>query len=383
MRIVANKHTPFIELAFSGAGSLTTLGTLEITHEAVRDADALIVRSETLVNKELLEGSSVRYVGTVTIGTDHVDKEYLAAHDITFASAPGSNSNSVAEYIASALLTLARRHNFSLRGKTLGVIGVGNVGSKVVRVGRALGMAVVENDPPLQRETGDSRFRSFDEVLRCDIVTVHVPMQKQGADATYHLLNTATISKMHPGAFLINSSRGAVVKGDDLLRALQSKVIAGAVLDVWEKEPAVNHDLVHAVDIATPHIAGYSLDGKVNAVKMIHESLCSYFSLDLPWEVENAMPPAEIPAMHLEDIMQSEQELLTKAVCSCYDILRDDHDMRAIIRMTPDAAAKYFMSLRSGYRIRREFRCTLLHLPERQRKSDAALRALGFGTAIS
>ena len=256
MHIVANKHTPYIEQAFANAGSLTLLGTLDIRKESVRDADALIVRSETRVNRELLEGSAVRYVGTVTIGTDHIDKEYLAQKGIAFASAPGSNSNSVAEYIASALLTLARRHHFSLQGKTLGVVGVGNVGSKVVRVARALGMEVVENDPPLQRETGDARFRPLSDVLDCDFVTLHVPMQKEGLDATYHLFDDALMSKMKPASFLLNSSRGAVVRGDALLSALKQKNLAGAVLDVWEKEPAINVELLRAVDIGTPHIAG-------------------------------------------------------------------------------------------------------------------------------
>ena len=380
MHIVANKHTPYIEQAFANAGSLTLLGTLDIRKESVRDADALIVRSETRVNRELLEGSAVRYVGTVTIGTDHIDKEYLAQKGIAFASAPGSNSNSVAEYIASALLTLARRHHFSLQGKTLGVVGVGNVGSKVVRVARALGMDVVENDPPLQRETGDARFRPLSDILDCDFVTLHVPMQKEGLDATYHLFDDALMSKMKPASFLLNSSRGAVVRGDALLSALKQKNLAGAVLDVWEKEPAINMELLHAVDIGTPHIAGYSLDGKVNAVRMIHASLSVFFSLPLSWDIDRLLPPADVPIIHSEE-NESPDRLVARAVRSCYDIELDDRNLRATESTAPDERGHAFMKLRAEYRIRREFHQTMVYLRPETESAAGILRQLGFSVS--
>ena len=377
MRIVANTHTPFIEQAFANAGSLTLLGTLDIRKESVRDADALIVRSETRVNRELLEGSAVRYVGTVTIGTDHIDKEYLAQKGIAFASAPGSNSNSVAEYIASALLTLARRHHFSLKGKTLGVVGVGNVGSNVVRVAHALGMDVVENDPPLKRETGDVRFRPLSDILDCDFITLHVPLQKQGPDATYHLFDEARISKMKPESFLLNSSRGAVVCGDALMKALKQKNLAGAMLDVWEKEPAINMALLRAVDLGTPHIAGYSLDGKVNAVRMIHASLSSFFSLPLTWDIDRLLPPADVPIIHAEK-NETPDRLVARAVRSCYDIELDDRNLRATENTAPDERGHAFMKLRAEYRIRREFSQTMVYLRPETESAAGILRQLGF-----
>jgi erythronate-4-phosphate dehydrogenase len=377
VHIVANKYTPFIEQAFANAGSLTLLGTLDIRKESVRDADALIVRSETRVNRDLLEGSAVRYVGTVTIGTDHVDKEYLAQKEIAFASAPGSNSNSVAEYIASALLTLARRHHFSLKGKTLGVVGVGNVGSKVVRVAHALGMDVVENDPPLQRETGDARFRPLSDILDCDFVTLHVPLQKQGPDVTYHLFDDARMSKMKPASFLLNSSRGAVVCGDALMKALKQKNLAGAVLDVWEKEPAINMELLRSVDIGTPHIAGYSLDGKVNAVRMIHASLSVFFSLPLTWDIDRLLPPADVPIIHAEE-NESLDSLVARAVRSCYDIELDDRNLRATESTAPDERGYAFMKLRAEYRIRREFPQTTVYLRPETESAAGILRQLGF-----
>lgn len=377
MHIVANKNTPFIEQAFSKAGSLTTLGTLEIRKETLRDADALIVRSETRVNKDLLEGSAVRFVGTVTIGTDHIDKEYLAQKGIAFASAPGSNSNSVAEYIASALLTLARRHRFSLRGKTLGVVGVGNVGSKVVRVARALGMEVVENDPPLHRATGDARFRPLTDILNCDFVTIHVPLQKRGPDVTYHFFDDVLLSKMKQTSFLLNTSRGAVVSGEALLAALTGKKLAGAVLDVWEKEPAINMDLLHAVDIGTPHIAGYSLDGKVNAVRMIHASLSEFFSLSLSWDIDDLLPPSDVPLIQAQE-GESVDSLIAHAVGSCYDVEFDERNLRATEDAAPDERGHAFMKLRAEYRIRREFSQTTVKLRPQTESAAGILRKLGF-----
>ncbi|MBI4419049.1 MAG: 4-phosphoerythronate dehydrogenase, partial [Ignavibacteriales bacterium] len=209
--IVISKNSPGASDAFSTLGSVRELDSSEITAETVRDADTLIVRSETRVDRPLLENSAVRFVGTLTIGTDHVDLKYLKSRNIGFASAPGSNANSVAEYVVAALLTWADKDGIQLREKSIGIVGVGNVGRIVAKYAAVLGMRVILNDPPLARVTGDPRYRPLDELMEADIVTVHVPLTRSGQDATVHLFGTDRIRAMKRGSVLINTSRGAVV----------------------------------------------------------------------------------------------------------------------------------------------------------------------------
>ncbi len=249
LHIVVNKHTPYAVEAFEHIGKVTALDTNEITKDTVKDADILIVRSETKVDHTLLDGSRVKFVGTVTIGTDHVDQEYLAKSGITFVSAAGSNSNSVSEYITAVLLELAQNKGFSLKGKSIGIVGVGNVGSKVWRKVEALGMQVFLNDPPLQRQGSSYPLQSIEKLMEADIVTLHIPLTRSGPDATFHLFDENRIRKMKQGAILINSSRGGVVETDALKRALSDGHISAAVLDVWEKEPNIDTSLLELVSI--------------------------------------------------------------------------------------------------------------------------------------
>ncbi|MCK4325827.1 4-phosphoerythronate dehydrogenase, partial [bacterium] len=211
MKIVADKNIPFVEEAFGKLGEVATLPGRQINSSAVKEADVLLVRTVTRVDERLLKGSRVRFVATATIGLDHVDLDYLKKKGIGFASATGCNANSVAEYIVAALLIFAQRYEFSLSGKTIGVVGVGNVGSRVVEKAGILGMNVLQNDPPLARKTGESRFRPLEELLqKSDILTLHVPLSHEGEDATYHMANEALFEKMKKGGFFINTSRGAV-----------------------------------------------------------------------------------------------------------------------------------------------------------------------------
>ena len=265
MNIVADENIPYVAEAFRKLGDVFTYPGRRIDSRAVKDAGILLVRSITKVDEHLLHGSGVRLVATATIGYDHIDLDYLRSEGIELASAAGCNASSVAEYVVAALLILARRHKFSLSGKTIGVVGVGNVGSRVVEKARILGMDVLQNDPPLERKTGKACFRILDELLaRSDILTLHVPLTREGQDATYHMADEALFRKMKNGSFLINTSRGAVVDNTHLVTALKQKRLEGAVLDVWEREPEINEGLLRAVDIGTSHIAGYSLDGKTN-----------------------------------------------------------------------------------------------------------------------
>jgi erythronate-4-phosphate dehydrogenase len=378
MRIVIDRNIPFGEPVFSTLGDVTALRTGDIQAAAVRNADILIIRSETKVNAALLDGSPVRFVGTATIGTDHVDTEYLAAHGIGFTSAPGCNANSVAEYITAALLTISHQLNLGLAGKTLGIVGVGNIGSKVVRVAQALGMKVLQNDPPLARQTGDARFVPLDALMEADIITLHVPLSRTGPDPTYHFFDATRIGAMQPGSILINASRGAVVETAAIRNALARKHLAGAVLDVWEKEPAINAELLSLVNIGTAHVAGYSLDGKVTAVRMVYQALCRHLDVLPTWTGWDTLPPPGSPRVSLPVQAGGPEEILRKTVAHCYDIELDDRLLREMLAQPEDRRADYFMKLRTGYRMRREFSATTIQIPPEQQQISGTLKALGF-----
>ncbi len=378
MHILIDKNIPYGESVFSTLGQVTALETGEILTAAVRRADLLVIRSETRVNAALLDGSPVRFVGTATIGTDHVDTEYLAARGIGFASAPGCNANSVAEYITAALLTLSQRLGFGLEGKSLGIVGVGNIGSKVVRVGQALGMRVMQNDPPLARQTGDARFLPLDALMEADIITLHVPLSRIGSDATYHFFDADRIGAMKPGSILINASRGAVVDTAAIRNALIEKHLASAVLDVWEKEPSINVELLSLVTLGTAHVAGYSLDGKVNAVRMIYHALCRHLEVQPTWAGWDRLPEPAASRISLPEQGGRREEILRRTVAQCYDIELDDRLLREMLAVPDDRRASYFMRLRTGYRMRREFFATMVKVPPTQREIGNVLRALGF-----
>lgn len=378
LTIVVNKNTPLVVEAFSGIGNVIALDTTEVTRERVRDADILIVRSETRVDHNLLDGSKVRFVGTVTIGTDHVDLEYLAARGIRFANAPGSNANSVAEYIVAALLTWSERKGEGLRGKTIGVVGVGNVGRKVVRAARILGMNVLCNDPPLARLTGDPAFLSLDGLMEADIITLHVPLSRSGPDPTYHLFDERRINRMKRGSVLINTSRGGVVATDALHAALSSGRISTAILDVWEGEPEIDIGLLSRVAIGTAHIAGYSLDGKLNALRMVYEEVCRYLAIPPRWDGSFGDTPEPHPAITVPEHVTDPENVLRSAVSRTYDIELDDYLLRRIALVPQDERAQYFMRLRADYRIRREFFHRVVELGRHHTAAKQLLEGMGF-----
>jgi erythronate-4-phosphate dehydrogenase len=355
MKIVADENIPYVAEAFRKLGDVFTYPGRRIDSRAVRDAGILLVRSITKVDEHLLRGSGVRFVGTATIGYDHIDLDYLRNEGIEFASAAGCNANSVAEYVVAALLVLAHRHKFSLSGKTIGVVGVGNVGSRVVEKARILGMHVLQNDPPLARKPSKACFRTLDELLpHSDILTLHVPLTREGQDATYHMADDALFRKMKNGSFLINTSRGAVVDNTRLVTTLKQGKPRGAVLDVWEGEPEIKEDLLRTVDIGTPHIAGYSLDGKTNATVFIYKAACRLLNLPCEWELPR-LPSPPHPKIELEGVERNDEEILSEIVRRAYDIERDDEALREILNIPSTERKRFFDKLRSGYPLRREF----------------------------
>jgi erythronate-4-phosphate dehydrogenase len=371
MKIVADPNIPCLRDAFGPLGELSLVPGRQMTAPAVRDADMLLVRSVTPVNAALLDGSRVRFVATATIGFDHVDTAYLAARGIGFATAAGSNANSVAEYITAALLELAHRKKFRLRDKTIGVVGVGNVGRNVVRNAAALGMTVLPNDPPRQRAEQLSHFVPLDRVVaEADIITLHVPLTKTGPDATRHLLDPTRLTRK---PVLINSSRGAVLDN----KALLTSQLAGLVLDVWEGEPNLLPGLMEKTDIATPHIAGYSFDGKVNGTRMIYEAArkCSVnvpsCSVNVPsWQPE--LPPPPVPRIETGVAPgEDDEDVLRRVIRQVYDINTDDVALRKV-------GSAGFDKLRADYPVRREFFNTALVLRGASEGLRAKFAALGF-----
>jgi erythronate-4-phosphate dehydrogenase len=385
VKVIVDKNNPLVAETFRSFGDVVPLETKDITRDSVHDADILIVRSETKVTKELLEGSAVKFVGTATIGTDHVDVEYLRIRKIGFTSAPGSNANSVAEYITAALLLLARRKRFFLRGKSIGVVGVGNVGSKVARNAKALGMTVLKNDPPLARASGDTSFLSLDELMEADIITLHVPLTKTGAEPTYHLFDAARINKMKKGAILINTARGSVIDGKALLNAISDGHLGGAVLDVWEGEPAIDTSLLEKVDIGTPHIAGYSFDGKLDAVRQTYCAACKFFGRKEDWALEKMIPKPSVERIVVPDEKvenESNEDMLYKIVRQCYDIESDDRSLRDISKVSGEEQRFYFRRLRAEYRVRREFSNTTVELPTPMSSLKNVLTSIGFRVEV-
>ena len=376
MVIVADAKNSMVNAAFARLGELRVLPTPEIRAENLRDADAVVVRSETPVNESLLEGTCVRFVGTATIGTDHVDLDYLQQRGIAFAHAPGSNANSVAEYLVAGLLVLSDRLKRPLEEMSIAVIGVGNVGSRVERMARALGMRVLLNDPPLARATGDQRYRPLEEVIGADIVTLHVPLTRRGQDATYHLFDASQLARMKPGAILVNTSRGAVAETAALGEAIRSGVLGGAILDVWEQEPSIDWTLFARATIGTPHIAGYSLDGKVRAAQMLFDSMRDHFGISAAWPAERGLPPPRHPSIALAQ--GAPQELVHAAVRQCYDILRDHRALEAVSRQGPEGRPDGFRKLRANYPDRREFFNSTVHLAGGAEILAERLSALGF-----
>jgi erythronate-4-phosphate dehydrogenase len=380
-RIVADKNIPQVKEMYSSLGELTILDGHSIDAAAVRDADILLVRSVTVVDHKLLEGSRVRFVGTATIGTDHIDLNYLKKQEIGFASAPGSNAQSVAEYVLAGLLVLGERLGFSLKEKTLGVVGVGNVGRKVVRLAKAMGMTVLLNDPPLEREATDPAAQIFvplDRLLEADITTLHVPLTLNGIDATVHLFDEFRISRMKKGSILVNSSRGKVVETQDLRKALESKHLSAAILDVWEHEPAIDVEVLHRVMIGTPHIAGYSFDGKINGAGMIYHAVCRYFNFSPVWDRDEILREPTPGRIVLDSVDGSVDKIVRGVIRKCYDIEQDDARLREMLPLSETDRKNHFKKLRAEYPKRREFAATTIVVPRQQQRFIDLFSALGF-----
>lgn len=338
MKIIIDNKIPFIKEAIQRiADEVVYVPGKDFTPELVRDADALIVRTRTHCNRNLLEGSRVKFIATATIGFDHIDTEYCKQAGIEWTNAPGCNSASVAQYIQSSLLVWKSCRNKKLNELTIGIIGVGNVGSKVAKVARDFGMRVLLNDLPREEKEGTELFASLNKIAEeCDIITFHVPLYKEGKYKTFHLADEVFFRSLKRSPIIINTSRGEVIETAALLKALENGLISDAVIDVWENEPDINLSLLYKVFIGTPHIAGYSADGKANATRMSLDSLYRHFGIQADYHI--APPEPENPI-----IIASTP---TEAYLKMYDPRKDCEALRA--------HPELFEKLRGDYPLRRE-----------------------------
>ena len=358
MKIVADNKIPFLKGVFEPYAQVVYLPGKSIDHEAVKDADALITRTRTRCDRALLENSSVKHIATATIGFDHIIVPEVEALGISWNNAPGCNANSVGQYITSSLLSLGTE----LEGKTLGVVGVGHVGSIVARYAASLGMRVLRNDPP-REEAGEKGFVSLDELLeQSDMVTLHVPLEYEGKYPTFHMADEKFFSKMRKGAIFFNASRGEAMDSEAVKKALKSGQIAKCIIDVWENEPAIDRELMEMSFISTMHIAGYSTDGKANGTAASVQAVARCLNIPelFEWTPETIPEPLEAKEIPFAGVKET--------VLHTYDPARDSD----ALKKDPDK----FEELRGSYPIRREFQAfTVTGVPEEKK---ALLKSLGF-----
>lgn len=347
IKLVVDDKIPYLKGVLEPIANVVFLPGSKITRDDLMDADALFTRTRTKCNAALLECTNVKFIATATIGYDHIDTNFCDSKGIKWTNAPGCNSSSVQQYIASALLFLCKKHNFKLEHRSLGVVGVGNVGKKVVKLAEAMGLKVLLNDPPRARMEGSCGFVISDTIIKeCDIITFHVPLNKEGDDMTKYLADGHFFTMLRPDTIIINTSRGPVVNNDVLKLALKEKRIAGAILDVWEHEPDIDIELMNLLDIATPHIAGYSYDGKANGTAMSVQALSKFFNLGLDnWYPSGIEKPQNL-LLNIDCKGKLKEEVLYEIFSSSYNIEADDKRLRASVAN--------FEKQRGDYPLRRE-----------------------------
>lgn len=378
MEIWVDENIPMGKEAFAAHGETVSFSGRGLSRSDIAGADALIVRSVTKVNAALLEGTPVRFVGTATIGTDHIDQEYLRSRGIGFSSSPGCNANSVGEYFTAAMTWLETRKGFPLGGKTLGIIGHGHVGRQVERKAKALGMRVLKSDPPLLDAAGGDPslgYLGLDKLLeQSDVVTLHVPLTVGGPHPTLRLANGAFFAKTSRPIVLINTCRGEVIDDAALTAALDAGRIRHLVLDVFSGEPRVDQVLAARADLVSPHIAGYSLQGKLNGTTQVAAAFRRHFGFGTQW-FPIFPSPARPEIAYRESL--SDNAFLQHCVATAYDLAADDKRLRDSF-LEADAA-KAFDRLRRDYPIRHEFPSyTISRLPDSKRELGFRLRDLGF-----
>ncbi len=371
MKIIIDNKIPYIKGALEPFAEVVYLPGSETTAEVVKDADAIITRTRTKCNKDILEDSSVKFIATATIGFDHIDTEYCKHAGIEWTNAPGCNAESVNQYITSALFSWSMKNRTDLKGKTIGIVGVGEVGSRVAKTCEILGMKVLLNDPPRERVESSEKFVSLKTIQEeANIITFHVPLNMKGEDATYHLVNDSFIRGLSKKPVLINSCRGEVFDTKAVYNSKQTNSISGLIIDCWENEPEINLNLLEQVNYGTPHIAGYSKDGKANGTKMSVQAVSRFFNLSIddwkPAQIE--LPKNTI--IEIDGNQRREYSILAEAVLSTYDIENDNDELKN--------SPGLFEKLRGDYPVRREFDSFRIKAKNIEEETIEKLKLLGF-----
>ncbi|MEI6896932.1 MAG: 4-phosphoerythronate dehydrogenase [Psychromonas sp.] len=373
MNIYIDENIPYAKQFFSDFGKLHFFSGRRVSAEQLRNADVLLVRSITQVDASLLKfNKSLQFVGTATIGTDHIDQQYLQSRDISFHSAPGCNKISVAEYILSSLLVIAEKQQIQLSKKTVAIVGAGNTGSAVYQRLSAIGMHCKLYDPPLQLSADKRKFCNFNEVLKADIISLHVPKVISGEYPTVHMFNDEVLNKLNKTQILLNASRGEVIDNQALLTMAEAGLNPTLVLDVWENEPSIEKALLPFVEIATPHIAGYSLDGKARGTEMLYQALCKKLDQKIVHKVADFVAQATISSVAIKQNIS--QALLKRLMHLVFDVRRDDALFRQMIDQHDG-----FDIMRKTYNDRRELSTLSVSAPASQKQ---LLQSLGFKVPI-
>ncbi len=354
MKIVVDENMPLSDAFFNGFGSVVHKAGRLITRDDLLDADALFVRSITKVNQRLLEGTRVGFVGTATIGVDHIDRHYLKEQGIAYASAPGCNASAVVNYVLTCLLELEASRGIDIDAMQVGIVGLGNVGKRLKAALELWGLTVVAYDPLLESRGVDGLV-SIEEVLQSDVLSLHVPMVKGGAYPTHYLMDYQRLKNLKQNALLINTSRGSVIDNRALRNVLVDRSDLSVVLDVWENEPMLDRELASVVDIATPHIAGYSYDGKVKGTEMVYQAFCRHLgqnaSITLDDVIDHALDVALDPV-----VLGNEGKVTALSmVGAVYSVMVDDIGLRSTLKQPRELRTAAFDQLRKHYRLRREF----------------------------
>jgi len=348
--ILADENIPYVKQAFASLGEVETLPGRLISRADLFDKEILLVRSITKVNAELLQGTAVKFVATATSGINHIDLKYLTKNNITFAHAAGSNANSVAQYVLAGICYWSLQNNKPLKHLSIGIIGYGNVGTRLEKLCRTVGMTCIINDSPLS-EMGQKGLDTIKKALACDIVSLHVPLTVNGKYSTKHLINQTNINCLKPDCLLINAARGEVLDESAVLEYKQKNKNFSIILDVWENEPTINKKMLEQCIIATPHIAGYSFDGKIRGTQMIYQACCQFLN-QIPQFSEGDIKLLDNKPY---DFNLSKHQDIRFSVLKAYDIFQDSRKLKKILRNTDLFNDEYFDNLRKNYPIRREW----------------------------
>lgn len=374
MKILVDENMPYARELFSRTGTVVAVPGRPVPQVELDDADGLMVRSVTKVNAELLGGKPVKFVGTATAGTDHIDETFLQEQGIGFSAAPGCNAIAVVEYVFSALLLLAERDGFLLKDRTVGIVGVGNVGGRLQARLEALGIRTLLCDPPRADRGDEGEFLPLSElVAKADILTFHTPLFKQGEYKTLHLADEALLLALKPDTILINACRGPVVDNAALLKVLQQRHDLSVVLDVWEPEPELSLPLLEKADIATAHIAGYTLEGKARGTTQVFEAWTQFLGQPQQIELTTLLPAPEFGEITLHG--ELDQPTLKRLAHLVYDVRRDDAPLRKVAAIPGE-----FDRLRKNYLERREWSSLRVICDSEQ--AAALLKQIGFNAVF-